>query len=149
MSKENKSEDLCLEKLACFSLYSAANAVVRSYRSALLDLDLTYPQYLAMMVLWSEDGISVKHIGEQMHIDSGTTTPVLKRLEAKGLLQRVRSKQDERSCLLYLTDDGRELKERALEVKKTMECKSPLAEEELAQLKGLCDKLLSDLSEVG
>lgn len=141
MSQMNNDDALCLEKQSCFSLYSAANAMVRSYRAALLELDLTYPQYLAMMVLWSEDGLSVKRMGERLHMDSGTTTPLLKRLEAKGLLQRVRCKQDERSCLLQLTEEGLALKQRALEVPKAMACKAPLTEEESAQLKKLCDKL--------
>ena len=145
MSDKNKESALCLEKQSCFSLYSAANAMVRSYRLALLELDLTYPQYLAMMVLWAEDGLSVKALGEKLHMDSGTTTPLLKRLEAKGLLERVRCKQDERSCLLHLTDEGRGLKERAAKIPEAMACKATLTEEESAQLKGLCDKLRADL----
>lgn len=145
MSQMNNDDTLCLEKQSCFSLYSAANAMVRSYRPALLELDLTYPQYLAMMALWSEDGLSVKRIGERLHMDSGTTTPLLKRLEAKGLLQRVRCKQDERSCLLQLTDEGLALKERALEAKKAMACRPPLSNEEFMQLKTLCDKLHTEL----
>ncbi|MBE9398185.1 MarR family transcriptional regulator [Pontibacterium sp. N1Y112] len=146
MSQENNDASLCIENQSCFSLYSAANAMVRSYRTALLDLDLTYPQYLAMMVLWAEDGISVKALGEKVHMDSGTTTPLLKRLEGKGLLERVRCKQDERSCLLQLTDEGKSLKSRAQEIPKSMACQSPLTQEESDQLKALCDKLRLKIS---
>ncbi|WP_036229022.1 MarR family winged helix-turn-helix transcriptional regulator [Marinobacterium jannaschii] len=145
MPVNNSESALCLEKQSCFSLYSAANAMVRSYRTALLELDLTYPQYLAMMVLWAEDGITVKAMGEKLHMDSGTTTPLLKRLEAKGLLERVRCKHDERSCLLHLTDEGRALQERASAIPEAMACKASLSEEESAQLKHLCDKLRLDL----
>ena len=123
----NGKDLLCLEIQSCLSVYSAVNAIVRSYRAALLALDLTYPQCLAMMELWAENGLSVKRMGVRMHMDSGTTTPQLKRLEAKGLLQ--------------LTEEGLALKERAQEAPKSMACKAPLKEEESAQLKNLCDKL--------
>lgn len=147
MVTEHKYDLLQLEKQSCFSLYSAANAMVRAYRTALLELDLTYPQYVTMMVLWDEDGISVKALGEMIHMDSGTTTPMLKRLEAKGLLQRVRCKQDERSCLLHLTDEGRALKEQAVLIPQKMAENPVLTDAESAELKRLSDKLRAGLSQ--
>jgi len=147
MVTEHKYDLLQLEKQSCFSLYSAANAMVRAYRTALLELDLTYPQYVTMMVLWAEDGISVKALGEMIHMDSGTTTPMLKRLEAKGLLQRVRCKQDERSCLLHLTDEGRALKEQAVLIPQKMAENPVLTDAESAELKRLSDKLRAGLSQ--
>lgn len=147
MVKVNDERFLCIDSQLGFSLYSAANALVRSYRSTLLELDLTYPQYLAMLILWDEDGISVKTLGQKIHMDSGTTTPLLKRLEAKGLLNRVRCTQDERSCLLTLTDEGRALKERALQVPQAISSKAGMSEEEVEQLKSLCNKLEKNLCE--
>lgn len=141
MTVEHDEASLLLENQACFSLYSAANAMVRAYRPVLDTLDLTYPQYLAMMVLWSGDGISVKALGEKLHMDSGTTTPLLKRMEAKGLVRRERCKQDERSCLLRLTDTGRDLKNQARDIPKSMACKSCISEEDSQELKRLCDML--------
>ncbi|MDN5369670.1 MAG: MarR family transcriptional regulator, organic hydroperoxide resistance regulator, partial [Shewanella sp.] len=88
MSSPLPENPLCLDDQVCFSLYSAANAMVRAYRPYLEQLQLTYPQYLVMMVLWERNGISVKLLGEQLHLDSGTLTPLLKRLELKGLVCR-------------------------------------------------------------
>ncbi|MGL5392594.1 MAG: MarR family winged helix-turn-helix transcriptional regulator, partial [Shewanella sp.] len=114
---------LCLEQQLCFSLYSAANAMVRAYRPLLDKLALTYPQYLAMLVLWETDGISVKALGDKLLLDSGTLTPLLKRLETKGLVSRGRSEQDERVRVLTLTEEGQALKTKALEIPHLMRCK--------------------------
>ncbi|RTE65043.1 MarR family transcriptional regulator [Amphritea opalescens] len=129
------------ENLPCFSLYSAANAMVRSYRPVLDELDLTYPQYLAMLVLWNGDALNVKTLGEKLHMDSGTTTPLLKRMEAKGLVLRERCTQDERACIVRLTEAGRALKQQALKIPKVMGAKITISPEEGMALKGLCDKL--------
>jgi len=139
------NEPLCLENQVCFSLYSAANAMVRAYRPVLDALDLTYPQYLAMLVLWQHKGISVKALGERLHLDSGTLTPLLKRLESKGLLLRGRSEQDERVRVLTLTDAGLALQARAVDVPEQMLCRSAMPREELQQLKSLCDTLWQQL----
>ena len=146
MTSKHECDLLSLEKQSCFALYSAANAMVRAYRVALQELDLTYPQYITMMVLWQEDGISVKCLGEIIHMDSGTTTPMLKRLEAKGLVERVRCKHDERSCLLYLTDAGRALREHAIKVPEQMKSRAVLSDTESAQLKQPSDKLREGLA---
>ncbi|MCE0494820.1 MarR family winged helix-turn-helix transcriptional regulator [Vibrio salinus] len=142
----NKSDQpLLLENQVCFPLYSAANAVIRAYRPLLKELDLTYVQYLVMMVLWQDDGISVKKLGEKLHLDSGTLTPLLKRLEAKELLHRKRSEYDERIRVLLLTGKGQQLKENARSVPDSMVCKLQLNTKDLIALKELCEKVLTTL----
>lgn len=101
-----------LEAQLCFSVYQAGHAFTRLYRSVLAELGLTYPQYLAMLVLWERDGIGVKALGERLMLDSGTLTPLLKRLEAAGLIRRERSREDERQLLLHLTEKGEALREK-------------------------------------
>ncbi|MCH1929708.1 MarR family transcriptional regulator [Shewanella sp. A25] len=136
---------LCLDNQVCFSLYSAANAIVRAYRPLLEKLDLTYPQYLVMLVLWEEQGISVKTLGDKLFLDSGTLTPLLKRLESKGLVSRGRSEQDERVRVLSLTPEGQALKLLAREVPTQMRCKVGGEDAELKMLKALCDKTIRAL----
>lgn len=138
-----------LENQVCFPLYSAANAVIRAYRPLLNEIDLTYSQYLVMMVLWKSNGINVKELGSKLHLDSGTLTPLLKRLEAKGLVSRKRGLDDERVRMLYLTEKGVGLKTQALSVPQGMRCKVDLELDELLQLKGLCEKLLNKLNNQG
>lgn len=101
-----------LEEQLCFAVYQTGHAFTRLYRSILADLGLTYPQYLVMLVLWEEDGLSVKAVGERLALDSGTLTPLLKRLEASGLIRRERSRADERQVLLHLTEAGEALREK-------------------------------------
>ncbi|MCG6210866.1 MarR family transcriptional regulator [Vibrio furnissii] len=139
-------ELLLLDNQLCFPLYSAANAVVRAYRPLLDALDLTYPQYLVMMVLWQQNAISVKTLGEKLHLDSGTLTPLLKRLESKGLVERRRSVTDERARELWLTERGTALREQALAVPKSMVCKFDLDIDELVMLKQLCEKVVGKLN---
>ncbi|MGL4746223.1 MAG: hydroperoxide resistance transcriptional regulator OhrR [Shewanella sp.] len=136
---------LCLENQVCFSLYSAANAMVRAYRPMLDKLDLTYPQYLVMLVLWQEQGISVKTLGDKLFLDSGTLTPLLKRLESKGLISRGRSDQDERVRVLCLTPAGQALKREASEIPHLMRCKIGAELDDLKALKAMCDKALAQL----
>lgn len=139
-------EQLLLDNQVCFPLYSAANAVVRAYRPLLDDLDLTYSQYLVMMVLWEQDGASVKDVGSRLHLDSGTLTPLLKRLETKGYVVRGRSETDERVRVLNLTQSGQALKQTAQTVPNAMKCKIDLELDELISLKQLCEKVLTKLS---
>lgn len=139
---------LCLDNQLCFSLYSAANAMVRAYRPVLDKLDLTYPQYLVMLVLWQEQGISVKTLGDKLFLDSGTLTPLLKRLEAKGLVSRGRSDQDERVRVLNLTPAGQTLKREASGVPHLMRAKIGVQLDELKALKAMCDKALAQLQAI-
>ncbi|MFJ5263491.1 MarR family winged helix-turn-helix transcriptional regulator [Streptomyces sp. NPDC088387] len=107
---------LLLNGQICFSLHSAARAFNSLYRVILKDLGITYPQYLVMLVLWERDELPVKQLGEQLRLDSGTLSPLLKRLEAAGLVRRERSARDERSVEVRLTEQGRALREQALQV---------------------------------
>ena len=104
---------LRLDNQICFAVYSAAHAFTRFYKPLLERLGLTYPQYLVMLVLWERDDVPVKDIGEKLFLDSGTLTPLLKRLEAAGMVKRSRSSEDERQVLIALTAQGQALKEKA------------------------------------
>lgn len=104
---------LRLDDQLCFPLYAAARAIQQQYRPLLSALGLTYPQYLVMLVLWETDGLSVSGIGSRLHLDSGTLTPLLKRMEKAGLLTRTRSRNDERVVTIHLTEAGRRLRDRA------------------------------------
>jgi DNA-binding MarR family transcriptional regulator len=107
---------LLLDNQLCFALYSASLAMTKLYKPMLDELGLTYPQYLALLVLWEQDGVAVSELGERLSLDSGTLTPLLKRLEATGLLTRLRDAADERRVLIRLTTTGRRLKARALRI---------------------------------
>ena len=109
-------EQLKLENQLCFALYSTSLMMTKVYKPLLQALNLTYPQYLAMLVLWEGDGITVGELSQHLLTDPGSVTPLLKRLEAEGLLTRTRSSQDERVVQLHLTDKGRALQEQALSI---------------------------------
>ena len=107
------NDPLKLDQQLCFPLYAASRKVISFYGPLLKPLGITYTQYLVMMVLWEKDGIPVREICERLYLDTGTLTPLLKKLEKEGLLVRTRSTEDERSVLIALTEDGRKLKEKA------------------------------------
>lgn len=107
---------LRLDNQLCFALYSASLAMTKLYKPLLDELGLTYPQYLAMLVLWEQDGISVSQLGERLYLDSGTLTPLLKRLEGAGLIARIRAVEDERRVHITLTAQGRKLKTQAQKI---------------------------------
>ena len=106
-------EALKLENQLCFPLYACAREVVKRYKPFLDDIDLTYTQYVTMMVLWEKPSVTSKEIGERLHLDSGTLTPVIKKLAEKGLVTRARSAEDERNLVVALTDAGLALRDRA------------------------------------
>jgi DNA-binding MarR family transcriptional regulator len=110
------SQALLLDNQLCFALYSASLAMTRLYKPLLDELSLTYPQYLALLVLWEQDGVTVSHLGERLSLDSGTLTPLLKRMEAQGLVSRLRDVEDERRVRVTLTPAGRKLKARAARI---------------------------------
>jgi len=114
--------ELLLDNQLCFALYSTTLAMTKVYRKLLSQLDLTYPQYLVMLVLWEEDGVPVSTIGQRLFLDSATLTPLLKRLETAGLLTRTRAQQDERRVLVTLTDAGRALHAQARAVPEGLLC---------------------------
>src|SRR5215475_3370752 len=126
---------LRLDNQICFAVYSAAHAFNRVYKPLLDRLGLTYPQYLVMLVLWERDGVPVKEIGERLFLDSGTLTPLLKRLEAAGLVKRTRSSEDERQVLIALTTKGEALKEKARAVPQSILAASDCSVSELVAMK--------------
>ena len=146
-----KSEEmyscLKLENQLCFPLYACAKEVVRSYKPFLDELDLTYTQYITMLVLWEKKQMNVKEIGKCLYLDSGTLTPLLKKLEAKGYIERHRSKEDERNLLIKITKDGEALKEKAMEVPSKMAKCLELNEKDAKELYSLLYKLLDKFHE--
>lgn len=138
---------LKLENQLCFPLYAASKEVVRRYRPFLEKLDLTYTQYITMMVMWEEKEISVKELGEKLFLDSGTLTPLLKSLEQKGYVSRHRSEKDERVLIVSVTDKGSELKKEAVDVPFQMGSCIKLTREEALTLYKLLYKLLGDFGE--
>jgi len=133
-----KSADdaLLLREQLCFALYSTMLAMNKVYRAALRDLGVTYPQYLVLLVLWENDALTVSQIGELLFLDSATLTPLLKRMEALGLIERVRGRTDERQVVVSLTDQGRKLKKVARAVPEKVSCNSGCTPAELADLRG-------------
>ena len=112
----NEADPLKLDSMLCFAVYAAGHAFTRFYKPRLDALGLTYPQYLVFLVLWEQDGLTVKALGEKLFLDSGTITPLVKRLEARGLLRRQRDDEDERQVRIFLTAEGRALRAKALAV---------------------------------
>ncbi|WP_144550367.1 MarR family winged helix-turn-helix transcriptional regulator [Bacillus sp. X1(2014)] len=107
------NQNLKLENQICFKIYTAEREITKLYRDLLEDLDVTYPQYLVLLVLWEKNSITVKELGQKLFLDSGTLTPMLKRMEGNHLLERKRSLEDERSVIISLTKKGEELKQKA------------------------------------
>lgn len=138
----NKYDSLKLENQLCFPLYAASKEIVRRYKPALDKLDLTYTQYITMMVMWEHEEVSVKEIGELLYLDSGTLTPVLKTLEKKGYIKRTRSKEDERELVVKTTAAGENLKDDALAVPKSMTACVKLDPKEAKTLYSILYKLL-------
>ena len=141
---EKKYDALRLENQLCFPLYACARETIKLYKPFLDELDLTYTQYIAMMVLWEREAVTVKEMGTALHLDSGTLTPLLKKMEAKGLLTRRRSTDDERSLIVTLTEEGRAMQERALNVPYQVAQCVNLEPEEAAELYRLLYKLLRE-----
>lgn len=136
-------EALKLEKQLCFPLYVAAKEIVKLYKPFLKDIELTYTQYITMMVLWEVDSITVKDLGRRLHLDSGTLTPLLKRLEAKGYLKRIRSQEDERLVNINLTDEGEGLKKVASQIPSKLANCLDLSAQDAEDLYRLLYKIIS------
>ncbi|WP_426480302.1 MarR family winged helix-turn-helix transcriptional regulator [Chryseobacterium sp. R2ACT005] len=134
-----------LENQICFPLYVIAKEITGLYRPFLDELDMTYPQYLVMMVLWEGDGLTVTHIGEKLYLDSGTLTPLLKRLESKGFISRKRKKEDERVVEVFLDEAGKQLQKRACEIPGKIQEKLGIQPEELLHLKDTVLKILNKI----
>lgn len=151
MARKPAVDPLLLGNQICFAVYSTAHAFNRVYKPLLDKLGLTYPQYLVMMVLWERDGVPVKDIGEKLFLDSGTLTPLLKRMEAADLIKRTRSTEDERQVLVALTPHGHGLREKAKAVPQGILASSACSVGELFAMKNelvaLRDKLNAALGE--
>jgi len=133
---------LALENQLCFPLYACARKVVGMYTPFFKPLGITYTQYIVFMVLWQQDGVSVHELGEKLYLDSGTLTPLLKKMESAGYVRRERSRDDERVTIIYLTDEGRAMREKCEQIPLQMGQCFPMDFEEAMQLRALLHKLL-------
>ena len=134
-------DQLLLSEQVCFPVYAFAKEIINQYRPLLDELDLTYPQYLVMLVLWEHEEQSVNHLGEKLKLDSGTLTPLLKRLELKGFVTRNRSTVDERIVLITLTEKGKLLKEKAACIPTKLMQSMDVSVEDLMVLKNIISKI--------
>ncbi len=140
-----KNEALYLENQLCFRLYAASRKITGVYRALLEDLNITYPQYLVMMVLWEQGCITVKELGQKLYLDSGTLTPLLKRLEQKGFLKRERSIVDERSVHALITTKGEELKAKALLVPEKLQKMAGVEKRDFLELNRMLDSVINQI----
>lgn len=138
---------LRLDDQLCFALYTASRAMTRAYQPLLEELDITYPQYLVLLVLWEQDGMRVSGLGERLHLDSATLTPLLKRLEARGLVERRRSAEDERVVEVFLTAEGKRARRKAQDIPEAMLCRAGLSVAELVRLRGALREITRALVE--
>ncbi|TGM55069.1 MarR family transcriptional regulator [Leptospira biflexa] len=139
--KSSKEEVLLLKNQICFSMYSSMHRLMKLYRPLLADLGLTYPQYLVMLVMWEEKISTVSKIGDKLQLDSGTLTPLLKRLEQMELLDRMRNLNDERSVNIVLTKKGKSLRDKAKLIPEKIFCLSGIEETQANQLKVILDHI--------
>lgn len=136
---------LRLDDQLCFPIYLASRLVVNAYRPLLDGLGLTYPQYLVLLVLWEHDGLSVGALGERLYLDTGTLTPLLKRMERQGLVSRRRRGEDDRVVENWLTEDAKALKKRAAKVPVQLLCNTKLEMSEVVSIKGVVESLVKRL----
>ena len=139
---DSKYELLHLEHQLCFPLYACSREIIKLYKPVLDRIDLTYTQYITMLLLWQHHSLTAKELGDYLHLDSGTLTPLLKKLEVKGLLTRKRAAMDERSLIVTITETGAQLREKALCIPEEMDGIALLTPEERTQLHQLLYKLL-------
>lgn len=140
-----KYESIKLDNQVCFSLYATSREIIKLYKPFLDKFNLTYTQYIAMLVLWEDEKSTVKDIGRRLHLDSGTLTPLLKKIESMGLVTRYRDVNDDRVVIVELTEKGRLLKDDITGVPYEMACKLNMSKEELVLLKTHLDSLLNSL----
>ncbi|WP_297417254.1 MarR family winged helix-turn-helix transcriptional regulator [Clostridium sp.] len=140
-----KYDSIKLDNQVCFSLYAASREIIKLYKPVLDKFNLTYTQYIAMLVLWEDEKSTVKDIGRRLHLDSGTLTPLLKKIESMGLITRYRDVNDDRVVIVELTEKGRLLKDEILEVPNEMACKINMPIENILALKKYLDELLGTL----
>ena len=138
----DKYEKMKLDNQLCFSLYAASREVIKTYKPQLDKYGLTYTQYIAMLVVWEYEKITVKEMGQKLHLDSGTLTPVLKKLFLMELIDKYRDKDDDRVVIVELTEKGRKMKDEIIEVPEKMYCNFSKNIEDAIELKRLLDNLL-------
>ena len=138
-----KYEKMKLDNQLCFSLYAASREVIKTYKPLLDKYGLTYTQYIAMLVVWEYEKITVKEMGQKLHLDSGTLTPVLKKLISMELIDKYRDKDDDRVVIVEVTEKGRKMKDEIIEVPEKMYCKFGKNIEDVVELKRLLDNLLA------
>lgn len=148
VKKVSKYDCLKLENQLCFPLYACSKAVISHYKPMLDEFDLTYTQYITMMVMWERKKINVKDLGKCLYLDSGTMTPVIKKLEAKEYLKKYRSPDDERSVIIELTDKGKKLKERIVKVPESMGSCVNLSEQDAKDLYRILYTILGHFDEM-
>lgn len=137
---------LKLDNQLCFALYACSREVIKLYKPALDKLGITYTQYITLLSLWEKDNITVKDLGSKLYLDSGTLTPLLKKLEGMNIIERLRSKKDERTVYIKLTQEGIEMKKKALDIPKEIFCSTGLALDEVIVLRDRLRQLLSNLN---
>lgn len=142
----SKYDMLRLSNQLCFPLYAVSKEIIRQYKPFLDQLDLTYTQYITMMAMWEHNRLNVKELGELLYLDSGTLTPVLKKLESKGYVTRTRSKRDERNLIVEVTEEGMALRDRALEIPDHIAQCMGLSMEEIGILRTAIYNMLGNLS---
>ena len=143
----DKYDCIRLDNQLCFPLYACAKEVVRQYRKPLDEIGLTYTQYVVMMVLWENGGMTEGELGKRVHLDSGTLAPLLKRLEKQGLINRIRPDNNERKLFLTLTEEGEAMKEKAVMIPEAMKGCIPLAEEDMVLLRDLLTRALAGMGQ--
>ena len=144
---KDKYDCIRLDNQLCFPLYACAKEVVRQYRKPLDEIGLTYTQYVVMMVLWENGGMTEGELGKRVHLDSGTLAPLLKRLEKQGLVNRIRPDNNERKLFLTLTEEGEAMKEKAVMIPEAMKGCIPLAEEDMVLLRDLLTRALAGMGQ--
>ena len=142
---KDRYESIRIKNQLCFPLYACSKEIIRQYRKPLEKLGLTYTQYVVMMVLWEDGGMTEGDLGKKVYLDSGTLAPLLKRMEQQGIINRVRPDDNERKLFISLTEKGEAMKEQALDVPKAMNGCIDLPEDELKELKKLLDKAVSGM----
>lgn len=145
----NKYDKIKLENQLCFPLYALSREVIKLYKPILDKYNLTYTQYITMLVMWEEEKIIFKELGQRLHLDSGTLTPVVKKLEAMELVAKYRNKEDDRVVTVELTEKGKLLKDDILEVPEKVYCKFKVDDKKLIALKKQLDELIALISEQG
>jgi MarR family transcriptional regulator, organic hydroperoxide resistance regulator len=147
LSQEPDFSHLHLDNQICFALYASTRAITKAYRDYLTPMGLTYPQYLVLVVLWEKDGATISEIGRNLHLDSGTLTPLMKRLEADGIVERRRGTRDEREVEVWLTAKGKSLQAGAAKARTNVNCRLGMSDDEIGNLRAQLIQLIARLKD--